>query len=57
MVNLHNSDRPRWTIEQHDGPVTLSPSLDDVGEGRRCHFFLWGGRIAWVQDEERMNQT
>lgn len=57
MVNLHNSRRPRWTIEQHDGPVTLSPSIDDVGEGRRCHFFLWGGRITWVQNEERTNQT
>lgn len=52
MLNLNTARYPRWTIKQHK-PLTLSPSIDDEAAGRRCHFFLTGGRVTWVQDDVR----
>jgi hypothetical protein len=48
MLNLSESRRPRWTLSDHT-PLTLSPSIDDVGVGRRCHFFLQRGKIQWAR--------
>jgi Family of unknown function (DUF6527) len=48
MLNLHTSRSPRWSIIA-ERPLTISPSIDDAAAGRRCHFFLTGGRIEWVE--------
>lgn len=47
MMNLDPARRPRWQVTKVK-PLTLAPSVDDVTTRRRCHFFVRGGRIAWV---------
>jgi len=47
MLNLNSSRRPLWVIRKST-PLTLSPSIDDSGGGRRCHFFLQAGKVQWA---------
>jgi len=52
MVNLDPSRRPFWRIESLC-PLSLHPSIDNVTSERRCHFFVFRGRIIWARDEWR----
>lgn len=47
MLNLDPVRRPAWRLVC-DVPLTVSPSIDDRGIGRRCHFFLHRGQIQWA---------
>jgi hypothetical protein len=53
MLNLNTARRPSWVLKNYD-PLTISPSIDDIAPGRRCHFFVSRGRIHWVRARERM---
>jgi hypothetical protein len=45
-----NADRSRWPSWQLHGSwrLTISPSVDFVGDRMRCHYFVRGGRIIWM---------
>ena len=49
MANLDVARSPRWSVTQAH-PLTLTPSIDAVTAGRRCHFLLKNGRVAWVRN-------
>lgn len=51
-VNLSPARHPSWRLEVNEGRPTLSPSVDCLPEGRRCHFWLRRGRVQWVQDAD-----
>ena len=52
MLNLDLARWPRWYVTRKS-PLTVSPSIDDVGDGRRCHFFLRNGALSWVKETRR----
>ena len=39
--------KPRWRVESTQG-LTVMPSVDFHGKGRRCHYFIRTGRVEWV---------
>ncbi|WP_370874864.1 DUF6527 family protein [Paenarthrobacter nicotinovorans] len=39
--------RPFWKVRDK-APLSLHPSVDDFGPGRRCHYWIIDGRIHWV---------
>lgn len=47
MLNLDRSRRPQWVVKEWY-PLSLSPSIDQITEGKRCHYFVNAGRIRWV---------
>ena len=49
MITLDPSHRPHWRIVSR-GRLTLSPSVDYDGNGRRCHYFVRDGFVEWVKD-------
>lgn len=49
LVNLDPARSPTWALAG-SSPLTLSPSIDDVGGARRCHYFIRGGKIRWAHD-------
>lgn len=51
VLNLDTRRRPSWQILNKE-PLSLSPSIDDVRANRRCHYFLRGGRITWVTEDQ-----
>lgn len=51
MLNLLPSRTPRWAIAL-EAPLTLSPSVDDETDARRCHYYLTQGRVVWVKNDE-----
>lgn len=46
MVNLDQGRRPFWVLREI--PLTLTPSIDDRVDGRRCHFMMTRGRVRWA---------
>jgi hypothetical protein len=46
VLNLAPSQWPCWTIEKRDAGINMAPSVD-VREGRRCHYWVRGGRVTW----------
>lgn len=52
MLNLNQSRRPRWTLRSRS-PLTVSPSVDTIHDGRRCHYFLEHGRVVWVREKRK----
>lgn len=54
LMSLSDHIRPCWRLTVGQRP-SLSPSVDVVEDGRRCHFWLRDGRIAWAgtADERR----
>ena len=50
ILNLDEDRYPHWQVRERD-PLTLWPSVDDRGEGRRCHFVLRNGTVRWVLDD------
>jgi len=55
MLNLDPSRRPVWRLV-NDSPLTVSPSVDDQGLGRSCHFFIERGRVLWVRTRTRTHR-
>ena len=49
MLNADHARRPFWRIPARD-PITIAPSIDFRGEGRRCHSFIRRGRTVWARD-------
>lgn len=47
MLNLSHGRPPAWTILTKE-PLTLIPSVDDIGSTRRCHYFVTNGQTKWV---------
>ena len=54
MLNLDRSRHPFWRIDALK-PLTIRPSIDHITPERRCHFFLYRGRIAWVHNDGRLS--
>lgn len=55
MVNLDRARRPFWSIDSLK-PLSIRPSIDDITPGRRCHFFVHGGRIHWASYNRRATE-
>ena len=51
LVNLDNRRYPYWRISS-ERRLSLSPSIDSVAHGRRCHFVLKKGKIRWTRDTQ-----
>ena len=49
MVNLDRSRHPAWHLTGTPR-ITLTPSVDDITQTRRCHFFLRDGKVIWVRN-------
>lgn len=49
LLSLNVSRRPHWRLDNPSRP-SLQPSIDSGDGGRRCHFWLSGGRIRWVRE-------
>ena len=48
MLNLDRSRRPTWRLVRADR-LTIAPSVDELRQGVRCHYFVKAGRIEWVR--------
>ena len=48
LLSLDADNRPAWHLDAGD-LVNLSPSVDQVSEVGRCHYFVHQGRIRWVR--------
>jgi Family of unknown function (DUF6527) len=53
MLNLDPRRRPAWTM-QSPAPLTLRPSIDELRDQKRCHYFIHEGKIRWVPDKRRL---
>jgi hypothetical protein len=51
LINLSSARRPRWSL-QTDTLLTLSPSIDAVHHGERCHFWIRRGKVVWQGDNK-----
>lgn len=50
MVRLAAHPRvSHWSIHETPHGPSLSPSIDSISDGLRCHFWLRNGQIQWVQ--------
>jgi hypothetical protein len=47
MLNVDPTSRPAWRIIDHKR-LTLRPSVDEVTEHGRCHYFISKGKVTWV---------
>jgi hypothetical protein len=47
MLNLDPASRPTWRIVDRQR-LTLRPSVDEVTEHGRCHYFINKGKVIWV---------
>lgn len=52
MVNLNKARQPAWHVESLR-PLSIRPSIDNITQQQRCHFFIRGGKIVWARDEHR----
>jgi len=50
MLNLDRRRQPYWLVKQAR-PLTLSPSVDDLTAGNRCHYWVQRGRVMWVRHD------
>ena len=55
ILNLDRGRYPFWSVDSMT-PLTIRPSIDDITQGRRCHFFVRCGRIRWVHYNRRRKQ-
>lgn len=53
MLNLDRRRRPTWTVKSSK-PLTLHPSIDELRDQKRCHYFIRGGKVQWVPDKRRL---
>ena len=50
MLNLDGARWPYWRLRVSiSGRITLSPSINYLGENRACHYFLKEGRVIWAK--------
>lgn len=47
MLNLDPTSRPTWHIVDRRR-LTLRPSVDELTEHGRCHYFINKGKVIWV---------
>lgn len=47
LLNLNPNVRPSWSVRARK-PLTVSPSIDELRGGKRCHYFIRGGHIDWA---------
>ncbi|WP_445168714.1 DUF6527 family protein [Mycolicibacterium sp. Dal123E01] len=47
MLNLDPTSRPAWRIIDRQR-LTLRPSVDEITESGRCHYFINKGKVIWV---------
>jgi len=52
MLNLSRDRSPRWAVKSRS-PLTVSPSVDTITAGRRCHYFLERGRVVWARENRK----
>jgi hypothetical protein len=48
MLNADHHRRPTWRLAVKGRRVTLYPSVDFLGDRKRCHYFIRNGRVEWV---------
>ncbi|WP_368858331.1 DUF6527 family protein [Nocardia alni] len=48
MLNLDVRRYPAWVM-QPIKMLTLQPSIDELRQGKRCHYFICKGKVQWVQ--------
>jgi hypothetical protein len=54
LLNADPARSPAWLVAQDDaGRLTISPSIDALSKGRRCHYFIRTGRTLWAEDSDR----
>lgn len=51
MVTLDPAHRPHWVVTRGN-KLSLIPSVNYRGGGRRCHYLIRNGGIMWVNDME-----
>ena len=56
MLNLNPARRPWWVLRSRV-PLTIAPSIDDVGHRRRCHFFVRNGKVRWARWNEKAKRS
>jgi len=49
LIALDPRTHPRWRISGRRRP-SLTPSIDVVETGMRCHFWLTKGAVKWSRD-------
>lgn len=49
LIPLERSKKPHWRLAEGDR-MTLSPSVDAVWRGRRCHYVIRSGKTIWIND-------
>ena len=51
LLNLDEGRQPTWRLTQSQKKkITIAPSIDYHGAGRRCHFFLRHSKLIWCKD-------
>jgi hypothetical protein len=51
MLNADRLRRPYWSIVSQRR-LTIAPSVDALGNGRRCHYFVRHGKTFWTRDSD-----
>jgi Family of unknown function (DUF6527) len=50
LLNLDTQRFPHWRVRRDKlGRLTISPSVNALERGTRCHYFIRNGRIAWAR--------
>lgn len=49
MVALDRGHTPHWRITSVK-KLSIAPSIDYCGPGRRCHYFITKGKTVWAHD-------
>ena len=52
MLNADAIRRPFWSILSRRR-LTIAPSIDYLGQPRRCHYFIRDGKVLWAKDSDR----
>ncbi len=51
LLNLDTARYPYWRIKRAKRDrLTISPSVDSIEAGKRCHYFIRDGKISWAKD-------
>jgi hypothetical protein len=53
LINCDAGRRPAWSVMLCSrSRLSIMPSVDQVNQGRRCHYFVRNGKIIWAKDQE-----
>lgn len=47
MISTDKTHFPHWNLMTKN-KLTISPSIDYVNQGVRCHYFIRGGDVKWI---------